>query len=1195
MEKNPFEEHIDEIILETENTDAALDGITGLTEQAFSASNDELRNSNSSVRNLAKAFETLVVPDDPNARRRQISNESASSATINTSVSPKVRSTMVSSQFSSPVGPDSKMSLCARSVSPVATSSNTTKALYQQNPNLNPFADGVLSDDNSSHERSGDDSSNYSDSSDIIQISQQPLTTSPQTKPFTLSNSRLTDQEHTSLPFLFGSNNATNNSSSPLNHSVPVAVLSPPIFSRPIGSPDRPAPPSRSSRAVSNRSPIISSASVAQGISDITSATASYQSQDSLSGLIPSATVSERRSINRGQSEQISLGFSKPPLPPRPINSQAISPDRGLGLVGTQQSMQQLQGAPQLFSPSQMGIPPPLPTRPSARRANMSLESSMSTPCFSEIIGPPTTNFATLNRYASLMTKEFIYDPITRIVNRSLPIAPRFPSDGVHHKGPVNTFTFSGLHAATGYVSCRLWDIPTATNSHFYTPATDQKPHFFAVCFIPSRQISLDNTVIWASIERGELIEMDVATGKLLDRRIIHNATVTHIIRHRFTVYTLDDNGGFKIWTAGNDGRVDLASRPRGLRVSAKQTSMLVDTVDGIDRLWTVSGKQIEVFNLEVDALALVERKISLSTSVGPISAITSLPAKRMVFTGHEDGKITVFDSLLLVKLWTVQVALYRISSLVGVGKSFIWAGFGTGKIAVYDVAFQSSEQGTAGVNANAAQPSGQSWAIVKEFAAYSNAGVTHLAVDDSSLAFDGQLLVGSVSESGHMRFWDGMLDQYRQEMAMRSLEAKYCDYNPVNIVILTWNIDARKPNDMDLSGDVEDNRFLRNLFSVNADANMFIFGFQELVDLESKSETAKQLFKGAGSSQTAMDQRQKLWQDRLSTGLAEAFPDEPYTMVECRQLVGLFQCVFVQTSLAIMLSDVSVSMVKTGLGGFHGNKGSIATRFLWQDTSFCFINCHLAAHQGQTSARNNDIAHIFKETSFPKRAGDGIWMRGGDGSMIVDHEAIFWSGDFNYRIDLSRTTVFEKIGKQDWQALWVSYIFKFPWLCESLPTTLFLFYHCAHLQEHDQLKRQKAENASFGLRDFDESALSFAPTFKYKRGTQQYDSSEKMRIPAYCDRILTRGTHISHTFYSRGECKISDHRPIIGGFRTMVKLINTKRRSQHLANVRAELDAQLLIDVQMAKTEWVMAVKGVGSEDARVLLDHCNWNLQLV
>lgn len=43
----------------------------------------------------------------------------------------------------------------------------------------------------------------------------------------------------------------------------------------------------------------------------------------------------------------------------------------------------------------------------------------------------------------------------------------------------------------------------------------------------------------------------------------------------------------------------------------------------------------------------------------------------------------------------------------------------------------------------------------------------------------------------------------------------------------------------------------------------------------------------------------------------------------------------------------------------------------------------------------------------------------------------------------------------------------------------------------------------------YQEAPLLFRPTYKYDNGTDDYDTSEKMRIPAYTDRILYKGPDV--------------------------------------------------------------------------------------
>jgi synaptojanin len=59
--------------------------------------------------------------------------------------------------------------------------------------------------------------------------------------------------------------------------------------------------------------------------------------------------------------------------------------------------------------------------------------------------------------------------------------------------------------------------------------------------------------------------------------------------------------------------------------------------------------------------------------------------------------------------------------------------------------------------------------------------------------------------------------------------------------------------------------------------------------------------------------------------------------------------------------------MLQTGLRGMSGNKGAVAIRLDYHDTSFCFVTAHLAAGHGNVVERNADYHTIVNGLHFQK------------------------------------------------------------------------------------------------------------------------------------------------------------------------------------------------------------------------------------
>ncbi len=156
-----------------------------------------------------------------------------------------------------------------------------------------------------------------------------------------------------------------------------------------------------------------------------------------------------------------------------------------------------------------------------------------------------------------------------------------------------------------------------------------------------------------------------------------------------------------------------------------------------------------------------------------------------------------------------------------------------------------------------------------------------------------------------------------------------------------------------------------------------------ELFNSKNLSLLVELLKKDKKHEQATMDDTFRIWKEYMCRAIERRAPAQ-YQLIECRQLVGLFQCVFVKISEYQHVKHVSSTFAKTGLAGLHGNKGGIATRLVIDDSSLCFIDCHLAAHQKEIQARNADCVSILKDATFPVvEKSTGIFSLDADGSHI--------------------------------------------------------------------------------------------------------------------------------------------------------------------------------------------------------------------
>ncbi|KAG6557250.1 hypothetical protein Mapa_001177 [Marchantia paleacea] len=372
-------------------------------------------------------------------------------------------------------------------------------------------------------------------------------------------------------------------------------------------------------------------------------------------------------------------------------------------------------------------------------------------------------------------------------------------------------------------------------------------------------------------------------------------------------------------------------------------------------------------------------------------------------------------------------------------------------------------------------------------------------------------------------------------------------------------------------------------------EASIVVVGLQEVemgagaIGMAAVKETVGMGLQEKGS------QTGQWWLSQIDASLGEG---KEYERVGSRQLAGMLVGVWVRKHLLPYVGEVEAGAVACGFGRALGNKGAVGVKMMIFRRTICVLTSHLAAHMEHVSRRNSDFEHIYNQMSFGRSmrinvtaAAAGVtnavqnMLRGGhtvrrtsvtvdqdyvdrdgplspdsdpssdDAPELAEADLLIWTGDLNYRIDNM-----------------------------SYEETLGLIKKKAYdiLLSADQLRIEMASGRTFhGLR---EGHIKFPPTYKFDKGLTVYDTSEKRRIPAWCDRVLFRdsfdnGTDASHgikltrpikatvvSYEAIMEIEDSDHKPVRCLLNVDLSVIDENARRREYGDVMRDANIQSCI-----------------------------------
>ncbi|XP_077390371.1 phosphatidylinositol 3,4,5-trisphosphate 5-phosphatase 1 [Festucalex cinctus] len=207
-------------------------------------------------------------------------------------------------------------------------------------------------------------------------------------------------------------------------------------------------------------------------------------------------------------------------------------------------------------------------------------------------------------------------------------------------------------------------------------------------------------------------------------------------------------------------------------------------------------------------------------------------------------------------------------------------------------------------------------------------------------------------------------------------------------------------------------------------------------------------------------------------------------------------------------ISHVFSDSVKTGIANTLGNKGAVGVSFMFNGTSFGFINSHLTSGSEKKLRRNQNYLNILRFLNLGDKKLNPF-------DITHQFTHLFWLGDLNYRVDfpnLEAEYVVSKIKQQQYQEL----------LCR------------------DQLNMEINDDKVF--LHFAEEEITFAPTYRFERYTRDKyaymkakTTGTKYNLPSWCDRVLRKSYPLVHVVCQAYGCTndimTSDHSPVFASF----------------------------------------------------------------
>ncbi|NXS56904.1 SHIP1 phosphatase, partial [Brachypteracias leptosomus] len=277
--------------------------------------------------------------------------------------------------------------------------------------------------------------------------------------------------------------------------------------------------------------------------------------------------------------------------------------------------------------------------------------------------------------------------------------------------------------------------------------------------------------------------------------------------------------------------------------------------------------------------------------------------------------------------------------------------------------------------------------------------------------------------------------------------------------------------------------------------------------------------------------QGEKEWLETLRQSLQE-ITSISFKVIAIHTLWNIRIVVLAKPEHENRISHICTDNVKTGIANTLGNKGAVGVSFMFNGTSFGFVNSHLTSGSEKKHRRNQNYMNILRFLTLGDKKLSPF-------NITHRFTHLFWLGDLNYRVEQPPTeaeNIIQKIRQQQYP----------------------------ELLAFDQLLLERKDQKVF--LQFEEEEITFAPTYRFERGTRekyaytkQKATGMKYNLPSWCDRVLWKSYPMVHVVCQSYGCTTdittSDHSPVFATFEVGVTSQFVSKNDSKFTDSQGEIE----------------------------------------